>query len=151
MSKLIILTFISFIQIALINSQETYDEKNDNKKSSTIWTTQALLDYALKHHGKDKYFICDPLGYISEDEKEVIYYRIEAIYNKLNITTVFFVLDKISLEGLNITDEEWKKMKKKGKENSKYILLKLKRNYLIEKYLLKKKVKVWSEYLLLKI
>ena len=106
MSKLIILTFISFIQIALINSQETYDEKNYNKKSSTIWTTQALLDYTLKHHGKDKYFICDPLGYISEDEKEVIYYRIEAIYNKLNITTVFFVLDKISLEGLNITDEE---------------------------------------------
>jgi len=25
------------------------------------------------------------------------------MYNKLNITTVFFILDKISLEGLNIT------------------------------------------------
>ena len=108
MSKLSLLTFISFMLLALINTQNTYNEKNDNnnKKSQKIWTAQALLDYTLKHHGKDNYFICDPLEYISEDEKEVIYYRLEAIYNKLNITTVFFVLDKISLEGLNITEQE---------------------------------------------
>ena len=64
-----------------------------------------MIKYTLKNHGKDNYFICDPLNYISSEEKEVIYYRLEDMYNKLNITTVFFVLDKIDLEGLNITKE----------------------------------------------
>ena len=101
MSKLFCLIrflfFFSLINIFLC--QETNKEKKENKK----WTTEALIKYTLKNHGKDKYFICDPLGYISEEEKEVIYYRLEAIYNKLNITSIFFVLDKISMEGLNIT------------------------------------------------
>lgn len=101
MSKLFCLIrflfFFSLINIFLC--QETNKEKKENKK----WTTEALLKYTLKNHGDDKYFICDPLGYISEEEKEVIYYRLEAIYNKLNITSIFFVLDKISMEGLNIT------------------------------------------------
>ena len=88
-----------FLLINIFLCQETNKEKKENKK----WTTEALLKYTLKNHGDDKYFICDPLGYISEEEKEVIYYRLEAIYNKLNITSIFFVLDKISMEGLNIT------------------------------------------------
>ena len=89
--------FISIISIFV--SEETNQEKKSNKK----WTTEALVKYTLKNHGKEKYFICDPLGYISDEEKEVIYYRLETIYNKLNITTVFFILDKISMEGLNVT------------------------------------------------
>ena len=89
--------FISIISIFLC--EETSQEKKTNKK----WTTEALIKYTLKNHGKEKYFICDPLGYISDEEKEVIYYRLETIYNKLNITSVFFILDKISMEGLNIT------------------------------------------------
>ena len=94
-----------FSLISLINNQETNTEDNSNeKKSSTIWTTKELLKYTLKNHGKDNYFICDPLNYISSEEKEVIYYRLDDIYKKLNITVVFFVLDKISLEGLNITE-----------------------------------------------
>ena len=106
MSLLKLLTIISIIfsLFTLIKNQEENNKKNNNDKNSqTKWTTQALIKYTLKKHGKDNYFICDPLNYISEDEKEVIYYRLEAIYNKLNMTTVFFVLDKISLEGLNIT------------------------------------------------
>lgn len=103
---------IFFFLFSLINTQVENDtkENNKNKKASNKWTTQELIKYTLKNHGKDNYFICDPLNYISEDEKEVIYYRLEAIYNKLNMTTVFFILDKISLEGLNITkieDEEF--------------------------------------------
>lgn len=94
-----------FSLISLFNNQETNTEDNSNeKKSSTIWTTKELLKYTLKNHGKDNYFICDPLNYISSEEKEVIYYRLDDIYKKLNITVVFFVLDKISLEGLNITE-----------------------------------------------
>ena len=62
-----------------------------------------MLKYTLKHHGNEKYFIYDPLGYISEKEKEVIYYRLETINYKLNITSVFFVLDIIYKEGLNTT------------------------------------------------
>jgi hypothetical protein len=101
MSKLSnLINLIFFISlISIISTQET----NNEKKSNIKWTSEALLKYTLKHHGKEKYFICDPLGYISEEEKEVIYYRLETIYNKLNITSVFFVLDKISMEGLNIT------------------------------------------------
>ena len=101
MSKLNMLFNILFFfsLISMFFCQETNKEKKSDKK----WTTEALIKYTLKNHGSDKYFICDPLGYISEEEKEVIYYRLEAIYNKLNITTVFFVLDKISMEGLNIT------------------------------------------------
>ena len=100
MSNFQLLKLILFFSIiSLFSSQETDKEKKSNKK----WTSEALIKYTLKNHGKEKYFICDPLGYITEEEKEVIYYRLEAIYNKLNITTVFFILDKISLEGLNIT------------------------------------------------
>jgi len=101
MSKLNMLFNILFFfsLLSMFFCQETNKEKKSDKK----WTTEALIKYTLKNHGSDKYFICDPLGYISEEEKEVIYYRLEAIYNKLNITTVFFVLDKISMEGLNIT------------------------------------------------
>ena len=101
MSKLFCLIrfLFFFLLINIFLCQETNKEKKENKK----WTTEALLKYTLKNHGDDKYFICDPLGYISEEEKEVIYYRLEAIYNKLNITSIFFVLDKISMEGLNIT------------------------------------------------
>ena len=106
MSLLKLLTNISIIAslLIIIKTQEEENNKNENnKKTSTKWTTQALIKYTLKNHGKDNYFICDPLQYISEEEKEVIYYRLETIYNKLNMTTVFFILDKISLEGLNIT------------------------------------------------
>ena len=109
MSKLNLLLYILLILIILIsiNTQETKTDNNhkeDNEeKVQTEWTVQNLIKYTLKHHGKDKYFICDPLHYISEDEKEVIYYRLETMYNKLNITTVFFILDEISLEGLNIS------------------------------------------------
>ena len=101
MSKLFCLIrfLFFFLLINIFLCQETNKEKKENKK----WTTEALLKYTLKNHGDDKYFICDPLEYISEEEKEVIYYRLEAIYNKLNITSIFFVLDKISMEGLNIT------------------------------------------------
>ena len=88
-----------FSLISTIFNEETDTEKKSNKK----WTTEALIIYTLKNHGKEKYFICDPLGYITDEEKEVIYYRLETIYNKLNITSVFFVLDKISMDGLNIT------------------------------------------------
>ena len=90
---------IFFSLISIIFTEETETEKKSNKK----WTTEALIKYTLKNHGKEKYFICDPLGYITEEEKEVIYYRLETIYNKLNITSVFFILDKISMDGLNIT------------------------------------------------
>ena len=101
MSKIFILTkIILFISILSLYS---CDEQTQEKKSKIKWTTEALLKYTLKHHGKENYFICDPLNYITEEEKEVIYYRLETIYNKLNITSVFFVLDKISMEGLNIT------------------------------------------------
>ena len=108
MSKLSLLVNISLILLLIIsiNTQEEKNNDNDNdsnKKVPTEWTYQNLIKYTLKHHGKDKYFICDPLNYISEEEKEVIYYRLETMYNKLNITTVFFILDKISLEGLNIS------------------------------------------------
>ena len=90
---------IFFSLISIIFTEETETEKKSNKK----WTTEALIKYTLKNHGKEKYFICDPLGYITDEEKEVIYYRLETIYNKLNITSVFFILDKISMDGLNIT------------------------------------------------
>ena len=108
MARLGLLLNISIIFLIFIslNAQEINTEKNDdnnNQKTTNKWTTQALVKYTLKHHGKDNYFICDPLHYISEEEKEVIYYRLETIYTKLNITTVFFILDKISLDGLNIT------------------------------------------------
>ena len=112
MSKINLLLNISIILLIFIssNANEINNEKNDrdnnNNKVKTEWTTQALIKYTLKHHGKDNYFICDPLNYISEEEKEVIYYRLETIYTKLNITTVFFILDKISLDGLNITNLE---------------------------------------------
>ena len=96
--------FIFLLFSLFLNCQETKDIK-DEKKSNIRWTTEALIKYTLKNHGKDNYFICDPLNYISSEEKEVIYYRLEDMYNKLNITTVFFVLDKIDLEGLNITKE----------------------------------------------
>ena len=101
MSKLFhLFNFLFFFTlIGIFSFQETNKVSKGNKK----WTTEALIKYTLKNHGNDKYFVCDPLNYISEEEKEVIYYRLEAIYNKLNITTVFFVLDKISMEGLNIT------------------------------------------------
>jgi len=112
MSKIRLLLNISIILLIFISlnaneiNNEKMDQDNNNKKTKTEWTTQALIKYTLKHHGKDNYFICDPLNYISEEEKEVIYYRLETIYTKLNITTVFFILDKISLEGLNITNLE---------------------------------------------
>ena len=96
--------FIFLLLSPFFNCQETKDTK-DEKKSNIRWTTEALIKYTLKNHGKDNYFICDPLNYISSEEKEVIYYRLEDMYKKLNITTVFFVLDKIDLEGLNITKE----------------------------------------------
>ena len=96
--------FIFLLLSPFLNCQETKDVK-DEKKSNIRWTTEALIKYTLKNHGKDNYFICDPLNYISSEEKEVIYYRLEDMYNKLNITTVFFVLDKIDLEGVNITME----------------------------------------------
>ena len=101
MSKFFLLiNLVFFFSLMTIYScEETNKENKVNKK----WTAEALIKYTLKNHGQDKYFICDPLGYISEEEKEVIYYRLEAIYTKLNITSVFFVLDKISMEGLNIT------------------------------------------------
>ena len=101
MSRYLNLTILIFFLslISLYYSQETSKEK----KPKQIWTAEALVKYTLKHHGKEQYFICDPLGYITEEEKEVIYYRLEAIYNKLNITSVFFILDKISMDGLNIT------------------------------------------------
>ena len=122
MSKLFHLTkfLFFFTLISIISCEETNKKKESNKK----WTVESLIKYTLKKHGNDKYFICDPLGYISEEEKEVIYYRLEAIYNKLNITSVFFVLDKISMDGLNITsldnddefeDEEIVKDKNKNK------------------------------------
>ena len=107
MSKLTLLTKFFFIisLLSSFNSQEdNTDNNNSDKKSTTKWTTQALLKYTLKNHGKDKYFISDPLNYISEEEKEVIYYRLDTIYTKMNMTTVFFIVDKISLEGLNITN-----------------------------------------------
>ena len=105
--KLLIIISIIFSLFELIKNQEENKENNNNEKKTPLkWTTQSLVKYTLKNHGKDNYFICDPLNYISEEEKEVIYYRLEAIYNKLNITTVFFVLDKISLEGLNITKND---------------------------------------------
>ena len=88
-----------FSLISIIFTEETQTEKKSNKK----WTAEALIKYTLKNHGKEKYFICDPLGYITDEEKEVIYYRLETIYNKLNITSIFFILDKISMDGLNIT------------------------------------------------
>jgi hypothetical protein len=94
--------FIFLLLLPFLNCQETEDAK-DEKKSNIRWTTETLIKYTLKNHGKDNYFICDPLNYISSEEKEVIYYRLEDMYKKLNITTVFFVLDKIDLEGLNIT------------------------------------------------
>ena len=96
--------FLFILLLPFLNCQETKDAK-DEKKPNIRWTTEALIKYTLKNHGKDNYFICDPLNYISSEEKEVIYYRLEDMYNKLNITTVFFVLDKIDLEGLNITKE----------------------------------------------
>ena len=101
MYKFFLLTKLIFFfsLITIFSCEEINKEKKTNKK----WTAEALIKYTLKNHGQDKYFICDPLGYISEEEKEVIYYRLEAIYTKLNITSVFFVLDKISMEGLNIT------------------------------------------------
>ena len=107
MSKLFLLTKILLIVslFSLFNTQEENIDKNDNdKKPKTKWTTQELLKYTLKNHGKDNYFICDPLNYISSEEKEVIYYRLDTIYTKMNMTVVFFVLDKISLDGLNITN-----------------------------------------------
>ena len=95
-----LINLIFFISsISIIFTEETKTEKKSNKK----WTAEALIKYTLKNHGKEKYFICDPLGYITDEEKEVIYYRLETIYNKLNITSVFFILDKISMDGLNIT------------------------------------------------
>ena len=104
MSKILCIMII-FLQFYLVmNDNDIINDKDvQNDKKKIEWTTTELIKYTLEHHDKDKYFICDPLNYISEDEKEVIYYRLEGIYNKLNITTVFFVLDKISLQGLNIT------------------------------------------------
>ena len=95
-----LINLIFFISsISIIFTEETETEKKSNKK----WTAEALIKYTLKNHGKEKYFICDPLGYITDEEKEVIYYRLETIYNKLNITSVFYILDKISMDGLIIT------------------------------------------------
>ena len=109
MSKFHLINIFSIFLIFIsINAEEIKQNNEETKKNPPIkWTTQALLKYTLKNHGKDNYFICDPLNYISSDEKEVIYYRLSDIYTKLNITTVFFILDKISLDGLNI--EELKK------------------------------------------
>jgi hypothetical protein len=111
MSKLFLFTKILLIVslFSLINSREIKEDnidKKDNKekKPKIKWTTQELLKYTLKKHYKDNYFICDPLEYISEEEKEVIHYRLDTIYTKMNITVVFFILDKISLDGLNITN-----------------------------------------------
>jgi hypothetical protein len=104
-NKTLLQKYIIFLLLLnFLNCQETKDAK-DEKKPNIRWTTETLIKYTLKNHGKDNYFICDPLNYISSEEKEVIYYRLEDMYNKLNITTVFFVLDKIDLEGLNITNE----------------------------------------------
>ena len=67
MARLSLLLNISiiFLIFILLNAQEINTEKNDdnnNQKTTNKWTTQALVKYTLKHHGKDNYFICDPLN-----------------------------------------------------------------------------------------
>ena len=67
MSKLSNLNLIFFISlISIISTQET----NNEKKSNIKWTSEALLKYTLKHHGKEKYFICDPLGIYLKKKKK---------------------------------------------------------------------------------
>ena len=121
MSKFHLINIFSIFLIFIsINAEEISRNNEETKKDPPIkWTTQALLKYTLKNHGKDNYFICDPLNYISSDEKEVIYYRLSDIYTKLNITTVFFILDKISLDGLNI--EELKKKELEEDEDDEIV------------------------------
>ena len=135
MAKILLLTniYLIFSVILLVYAEDSINKENEPKKDIIEWNTKALIDYTLKNHGKDNYFICDPLNYITSDEKEVIYYRLESIYQKLNITTFFFVVDKISLEGLNIneykksieSDEEEDEIiykKEKDKDNNETII-----------------------------
>ena len=97
------LIFLALFQLTKSSTEEEPEIKRINK---TEWTVEDLVKYTIEEHGKENYFISDPYVYILEEEKEVIYYRLESLYTKMNLTSIFFVVNKISTNGLNLTFED---------------------------------------------
>ena len=75
----------------------------------TQWDYLSLANYIEKNFKNEKYFICDPNNYITEDEKEVITYRLVDILNKMYFNPIILVLNKIEKNNLklNNTDDDY--------------------------------------------
>ena len=73
------------------------------------WDYSSVAKYIEKHFKNEKYFICDPNNYITEDEKEVITYRLVDILNKMYFNPIILVLNKIEKNNLklNNTDDDY--------------------------------------------
>ena len=71
----------------------------------TQWDYLSLANYIEKNFKNEKYFICDPHNYITEDEKEVITYRLVDILNRMYYYPIIIVLNKINKTELNIESD----------------------------------------------
>ena len=68
------------------------------------WDYSSVVNYIEKNFKKEKYFICDPNNYITEDEKEVITYRLIDILNKMYFYPIILILNKIEKNDLKLND-----------------------------------------------
>ena len=85
---------LSLIFLALFQLTESSTEEEEieiKRINKTEWTVEDLVEYTIKEHGKENYFVSDPYVYILEEEKEVIYYRLESLYKKMNLTSIFLL------------------------------------------------------------
>ena len=68
------------------------------------WDYSSVAKYIEKHFKNEKYFICDPNNYITEDEKEVITYRLIDILNNMYFYPIILILNKIEKNDLKLND-----------------------------------------------
>ena len=68
------------------------------------WDYSSVANYIEKNFKNEKYFICDPNNYITEDEKEVITYRLIDILNKMYFYPIILILNKIEKNDLKLND-----------------------------------------------
>lgn len=78
--------------------------------TKTIWTIKSLSKYTIDEYAKKPFLLSDPINYINESQRKVIYIRLKDIYSKLNVSVFFFVVNKISFK------TESKEEIKNGKE-----------------------------------
>ncbi len=73
------------------------------------WDYSSVVNYIEKNFKNEKYFICDPNNYITEDEKEVITYRLVDILNKMYFNPIILILNKIEKNDikLNHTNDDY--------------------------------------------